>query len=496
MTGTHRIVAAMVAVLVGIASAKAQSPPDPHYVRQQVFPSYQAFKDELAAISATADAAARTVRLNTLWTQLRAAGQTPYAQGNQMAFLWRGSATSVSVAGDFNSWSATASRATQVAGTDLWVRELTLPSDARVDYKIVTGGNNWVLDPANPLQMWSGFGPNSELRMPSYDYPEETIRRPGVARGSLSGNVVRSSAALGYSIQHRVYTPAGFDPQTSPGLPVVYVTDGHEYAADHMGSLVAVLDNLIDDGSIRPTIAVFVDPRNPTNLSSNRRQSEYVSNRRFADYLADELVPAIDGAFATSTAAEDRVILGTSLGGLAAAYVGAVEPATFGRVAIQSPAFWASTSIYDQYRRAPVPGQKISMTAGTINDGSGGPTMAAILQQFGYDYTYDEANEGHSWGNWRAQLPAMLRELVGPAQPLPGDFNGDGLVNAADYTVWRDNLGTVFTEADYGLWAQHYGGQASDAVREATVLAAAAVPEPTAWAMALGIAATWRGFRP
>ena len=25
---------------------------------------------------------------------------------------------------------------------------------------------------------------------------------------------------------------------------------------------------------------------------------------------------------------------------------------------------------------------------------------------------------------------------------LPGDYNQDGIVNAADYTVWRDNLGS------------------------------------------------------
>src|SRR5690606_16924003 len=31
---------------------------------------------------------------------------------------------------------------------------------------------------------------------------------------------------------------------------------------------------------------------------------------------------------------------------------------------------------------------------------------------------------------------------------LTGDFNGDGIVDAADYTVWRDNLGSPYTQAD------------------------------------------------
>jgi hypothetical protein len=56
---------------------------------------------------------------------------------------------------------------------------------------------------------------------------------------------------------------------------------------------------------------------------------------------------------------------------------------------------------------------------------------------------------------------------------LPGDFNNDQVVDAADYTVWRNNLGTNFDlngngdengdsadfvdAADYALWKSSYG---------------------------------------
>ncbi|TWT33916.1 PEP-CTERM motif protein [Posidoniimonas corsicana] len=53
-----------------------------------------------------------------------------------------------------------------------------------------------------------------------------------------------------------------------------------------------------------------------------------------------------------------------------------------------------------------------------------------------------------------------------------GDFNADGSVDAADYTVWRDNLGedagvlngngsgaATVTQADYDLWRANYGGE-------------------------------------
>jgi GH35 family endo-1,4-beta-xylanase len=51
----------------------------------------------------------------------------------------------------------------------------------------------------------------------------------------------------------------------------------------------------------------------------------------------------------------------------------------------------------------------------------------------------------------------------------PGDYNGDGTVDAADYTVWRDSVGSVsdlradgngdelIDEADYAIWKSYFG---------------------------------------
>ncbi|QDU89475.1 Beta-propeller repeat protein [Pirellulimonas nuda] len=40
---------------------------------------------------------------------------------------------------------------------------------------------------------------------------------------------------------------------------------------------------------------------------------------------------------------------------------------------------------------------------------------------------------------------------------LTGDFNQNGAVDAADYTVWRDGLGTTHTPEGYADWRDHYG---------------------------------------
>ena len=88
-----------------------------------------------------------------------------------------------------------------------------------------------------------------------------------------------------------------------------------------------------------------------------------------------------------------------------------------------------------------------------------------------------------------------------PKRPAPstalsktlGDYNGDGNVDAADYTVWRDSLGRTGTglaadgdgnglvdSGDYELWKTNYGNHSGSGAG-----GNAAVPEPTTRLMLL-----------
>ncbi|MEO0529596.1 MAG: hypothetical protein AAF266_03360 [Planctomycetota bacterium] len=75
------------------------------------------------------------------------------------------------------------------------------------------------------------------------------------------------------------------------------------------------------------------------------------------------------------------------------------------------------------------------------------------------------------------------------ADVLAGDFNADGVVNAADYTVLRDGLGDLYTEQDIATWRANYGA--------VSLAAAVSVPEPSGFAvLAAGLVATrWRSTR-
>ncbi|MGD9637101.1 MAG: hypothetical protein AB7U97_27715, partial [Pirellulales bacterium] len=86
---------------------------------------------------------------------------------------------------------------------------------------------------------------------------------------------------------------------------------------------------------------------------------------------------------------------------------------------------------------------------------------------------------------------------------LAGDYNGDSIVNAADYSVWRDHLGLVggatasqgdgdgdgdVDNLDYTVWKSNYG-MSGPFGAGAVAGNSQAVPEPTAWlTVCLGLA--------
>jgi len=89
-----------------------------------------------------------------------------------------------------------------------------------------------------------------------------------------------------------------------------------------------------------------------------------------------------------------------------------------------------------------------------------------------------------------AQNKSLTLTLTGIVR-LAGDYNGDGIVNAGDYTVWRNTFGqtvaaysgadgdgnTQINDADFDVWRAHFGQMAAGS-GSGSLAASAAVPEP------------------
>ena len=76
---------------------------------------------------------------------------------------------------------------------------------------------------------------------------------------------------------------------------------------------------------------------------------------------------------------------------------------------------------------------------------------------------------GLAWDQTKLYTTGTLLVSLAPS-PLSGDFNYDGTVDAADFTVWQDNLGldaavlngngsgaATVVQADYLLWKTNFG---------------------------------------
>ena len=73
-------------------------------------------------------------------------------------------------------------------------------------------------------------------------------------------------------------------------------------------------------------------------------------------------------------------------------------------------------------------------------------------------------------------------DLTVTATALAGDYNHNGVVDAADYVVWPKGLGTTYVQADYNVWRSHFGQTAASG---AGTIANIAVPEPTTLVMVI-----------
>lgn len=354
------------------------------------------------------------------WARVKAARAMPLLFGDTAVFLHRAKVDRVEWRGDFTSWQARPEATGRRLGdSDVWTVRRTFVPGARLDYKIVEIEERWLVDPLNPAQQMGGYGPNSVVRVPGGAPAPHLERRGSVSRGTFGPPEQVRSRHLGYALTVRVYLPAraGEGP-----LPVLYVTDGSDYWSEEMGALPNTLDNLIADGRIPPLAAVFVDAWDPARRE-NRRLREFLPAGAdpakpfeacpFCDFLVEELVPLVESRFTADPAR--RGILGTSLGGLNGAFMGYRYPDAFPLLALQSPSLWRQAWLLEGVGKAEKQPRRVAIEIGAYEDRllPGARRLRDAYQRRGVRVLYQEVPDGHSWGNWSANVAPLLEFLYG-----------------------------------------------------------------------------------
>ncbi|HEU4383014.1 MAG TPA: alpha/beta hydrolase-fold protein [Anaeromyxobacteraceae bacterium] len=374
----------------------------------------------LAELDAAMAAVERGGDADAFWERVKSAGRMPLVFDDTAVFLHRSRADRVEWRGDFTGWRHLPEAAGRRLGeSDVWTFRRSFVRAARLDYKIVEVSDTWIVDPLNPHQQLGGYGPNSEVRMPDWKPPPHLERKAGVAAGTFGPPEAVPSAKLGYAVNVRIWRPArqGTDP-----LPVLYVTDGSDWWHEQMGGLTVTLDNLVAEGRLPPLLAVFVDPWDPDH-KANRREAEFLPNRAdqskpieacpFCEFLVQELSPLVEARFRVDP--KRRGILGTSLGGFNAAFMGLRYPERFPLLAIQSPALQRQAWLAAAIARAAVQPRRVAIDVGGYEERFVPPTrsLRAAYRSRGVPVRYREVPDGHSWGHWRATVAEMLEFLYG-----------------------------------------------------------------------------------
>lgn len=347
--------------------------------------------------------------VDSLWAIAEDQHLIPYTFDDSVYFLYKGKADSVSWQGDFNRWGNDLSfnnKGERLGNSKVWLLKASFPNDARLDYKIMVD-DQWLLDPANPDHQWTGVGggsPNSSLAMSNYKIDSISFTK-STDPGQLNENHLFRSKNLQYTVAYAVYTPYGYDSLTN--LPVLILTDGHEFLHEKLGNFKDILDNLIERDRINPIVVVLVDPRSPDQQTKNRRMDELALNKKYIDFLVKEMLPSIKKKYRINE--QDIAIGGVSLGGLNAAFAAYLYPEVFKKAAIMSPAFWYKPEIFELWKGVDDPKYNIYLSTGTINDAQeDADRFLEIISGKNIKYQYDQINQGHSWGNWKKLTDDML----------------------------------------------------------------------------------------
>jgi enterochelin esterase-like enzyme len=349
-------------------------------------------------------------------------GDFPLIEDDLVTFVYKGPvAVRANIPSDLNRWDTKAHQMERLGDTDLYYLTLRLPMDARIDYKFYVDGM-WMLDPLNDKTVSGGFGPNSAFGMPAYEPPPEIEYIDSLAHGTIETHEFESGIIAG-SRQIQVYLPAvygeqgykiegGTDVQTSDRargeqagesyqkFPVIFVQDGGEYIT--LGSMVNVLDYAISREAIPPLVAVFIDPLD--------RNYEYFLNKDYERMVIEEILFFIRGQYHVSEKPERNAIMGASLGGAISVMIALDYPEVFGKCGSQSGAFEVNDGeLVKRVATEPAKPVDFYLDCGTFGDLlESNRLMKEALDEKGYNVIYQEFNQGHSWGNWRAHIDDML----------------------------------------------------------------------------------------
>lgn len=133
-------------------------------------------------------------------------------------------------------------------------------------------------------------------------------------------------------------------------------------------------------------------------------------------------------------------------------------------------------------------GDQVELPNGTLKTIYSLDFNTGSIPDSGRGYVFNDRGQVTFWANFTDFSSGLF--VADPSPFNAGDYNADGVVDAADYVVWRDNLGTelvmpndqtpgLVSDADYDVWKAKFGRSTVG------LTSIVAVPEPGTLLLAL-----------
>jgi enterochelin esterase-like enzyme len=210
-----------------------------------------------------------------------------------------------------------------------------------------------------------------------------------------------------------MYTPPGYDENTSEKYPVLYIMHGggeDERGWATQGKTDLIIDNLIAEKKAVPMIVIMLDGNFP--LNGFGEEVLIVLEKE----LKQSIIPFVEKNYRVKADAKNRALAGLSMGGIQTLYAGVNNTDMFSYLGVFSSG-WIQPAQNDlanaQYAFMKNNTDKINANLKQLWIAMGGKediawkncnAMLSKFDEMKIKYTYSEYPGGHTWPVWRNNL--------------------------------------------------------------------------------------------
>jgi len=209
-----------------------------------------------------------------------------------------------------------------------------------------------------------------------------------------------------------MYTPPGYDQNSTEKYPVLYIMHGggeDQRGWASQGKTDLIIDNLISEKKAVPMIVVMVDGNMPVGGMGDE------SSKLFEKELIQSVIPFVEKNYRVKTDANSRALAGLSMGGIQTLTAGLKNTDKFAYLGVFSSGFFANQNAtsdpqYD-FIKANVAAINNNLKQLWISQGgkediayNNCKVMLGKFDEMKIKYTYSEYPGGHTWPVWRNNI--------------------------------------------------------------------------------------------